>query len=135
MPRPVGTAAAPTTAIKRPCPSTKATGAVAQPLKQVKKMTKKGDHTRATIHNVSYPSIAEVSVGTLPDFPPPTADQMATIQPMTQPVDVVDPQLDAAVIGLELGAILVEAVADSTVVAPLSNPKTITPPFILDKEV
>lgn len=59
---------------------------------------------------------------------------------MTQPVDLVDqsiqnlvvekpviqpsvdPQLDAAVIGLELGTIPVEVVADSTAAIPLSNP-------------
>ncbi|KAB2599858.1 hypothetical protein D8674_010129 [Pyrus ussuriensis x Pyrus communis] len=70
-------------------------------------------------------------MGMPPDFPTPTAHQLATTQPTTQATDlvdqleqnstfeepvvhpVIDPQSDAVVIRVGLGTILVEVVANS----------------------
>lgn len=157
-PRPVNTIVGSTTAVKRPLPSTKETGIVAQLSKRVKRMAKKGKReilvissqdTGTTIPKKFHPLMVEVSMGTLEDFPTLTVDQPATAQP-TNLVDqlvqnpavkelvvhpMIDPQPDIAIIGIGHDIVPVEVVADSVATTPLSNPKTIIVPFILDEEV
>ncbi|KAB2595635.1 hypothetical protein D8674_031085 [Pyrus ussuriensis x Pyrus communis] len=64
-------------------------------------------------------------------------DQLVQNPTIEEPIvyPVIDPQLDAVVIAIGPNAILVKALADSVVSAPLSNLKTIIAPFILDEEV
>ncbi|RXH93589.1 hypothetical protein DVH24_014165 [Malus domestica] len=71
-------------------------------------------------------------MGMLPDFPTPTADQLAIAQPMAQPANLVDQLIQNPVIE---EPVVYPALADSGVVVPLSNPKTTIVPFILDEEM
>lgn len=106
--------------------------------------------TLKTTHH--HPS-AEVPMMTLPDSLTMTVNQMTTVQPMAEFVVLVkqstqnltieepvihhlaDPQLDAVIVNLKHNAILDEAMADSAAAAPLSNPKIIIAPFVLDEKV
>ncbi|KAM2230550.1 hypothetical protein ACFX1S_014940 [Malus domestica] len=67
---------------KQPRPSTKATDNFAQPSKQ---------DTGATTPEVTHHlPVTEVSMKMLPDSPASTANQMTTVQPLTQTADLVD---------------------------------------------
>lgn len=100
MPSSADIAYVPIATTKQRRPSTKATGDVTQPSKRPKKTARKGDHeifvissqdTGVTTSEVThYLLIGEVSMGTQPNSPASTSDQMTIVKPMAQPANLVN---------------------------------------------